>query len=102
MRIIKLGSIKLVSSMRFRAIPITVLLRFGLIKHAFPLSNFYIMVVLPDGVDDDMVISNLTYFNKLLKDNLYHSIYNGDSTFSLAPASDKHSSKPSSTNSFLL
>ena len=85
--------------MRFRAVPIAILLRFGLIKQALPLSNFYIKIVLPEGVDDDMVISNLTYFNRLLKDNLFHSFFNGDSTTSLAPPAPK---PPPSQKFFLI
>ena len=53
-RIIKLGSIKHISSLSLRAAPIAMLQRFGLIDQALPLANFYFKVRLRNDVDDSL------------------------------------------------
>ena len=60
LRIVKLGSVKSVSALKLRAVPIAILQRLGLIDQVFPLSNFYFKVRLCPGVTDAHFVGTMT------------------------------------------
>ena len=76
---------KSVASPKLRAVPVAILQRLGLIDQALPLSNFYYKIRLCEGVTDLTFTSTITDYNKAINEYLYHSLYNGDITFSLSP-----------------
>jgi hypothetical protein len=88
-RIIKLGSIKSISSPRLRSLPIAILQRLGLVDQVLPLANFYFKVRLCEDVLDSTLHSQLFAFNKNIKDNLFNSCTDGQDSFSLNPFSIK-------------
>ena len=88
-RVVKLGSIKSISSLRLRAAPIAMLQRLGLIDQALPISNFYFKVRLCDDIPDSLFQTKIVNLNKSIKDNLFHSYSDGVDSFSLNPSSNK-------------
>ena len=86
LRIIKLGSIKTVSHLKLRTVPISILQRLGLVDQVCPVSNFFFKVKLAANITDTILQSTLESFNKSVGDNLFHSFTNVSEDFDLNPS----------------
>ena len=66
-RVVKLGSVKSVSSLKLRAVPIAILQRLGLVDQVLPLSNFYFKVRLCSNITDQIFTDTVTAYNKSIE-----------------------------------
>ena len=85
-RVIKLGSIKSVSALKHRSVPIAILHRLKLVDQVCPISNSFYKVRLAPGVSNTDFQAKLEALNKANGDNLFHSYFNGSDTIDLNPA----------------
>ena len=80
-----LGSLAHFKDLEQRAGPLSVLQKLGLSDQALPLSNFYIKVHLVQGVSDECFVQQLKFFNNHQKEKVFHSVFDGDTTFLVSP-----------------